>query len=55
MTTDKQKAQNRERQKRWRLCRKEKGRINFNWLIKPEWRKEIVGFIKNLEGKHENI
>lgn len=49
MTTDKRKTQLSEAQKRTRAKKKKEGLVNFTYLIKREWRKPILEFIKSLK------
>lgn len=49
MTTDKRKAQQRDSKKRTRAKKKKDGYVGFTYLIKKEWRKPILEFIKSLK------
>lgn len=49
MSCEKRKAAQREAQRRIRARKKREGRVNFTWLIKPEWRRAITMFVKQLE------
>jgi len=49
MTTDKRKQQQRESKRRTRAEKKKDGYVGFSELIKPEWRRLIIEFIKSLK------
>jgi glutaredoxin-related protein len=51
MTSEKRKAQQRDSKKRTRAQKKKEGYVGFTCLIKPEWKKPILDFIKSLKSK----
>ena len=49
MATEERKEQMREWIKQKRASQKAEGRVSFSYLIKPEWRKSITEYIKQME------
>lgn len=54
MTTDKRKEQFRKANKLRYINKKQEGRVNFKWLIFPEWRKRATDFFNSLEREKDN-